>query len=184
LYDTLSFAKLPKNPLERLKELGYILPPPPEPVALYLPVVKVKNLVITSGILPLVDGRIPKQGRVGENLNIEEGKEQARIALLNALSILNRECRGLNTIERIIRLEGYVSSPPHFSQHSFVMNGASELLEAIFGEKGKHTRVSVGVSSLPLLSPVEISLWVEIQPGGGRRSTRTRKKRRLPIRKR
>lgn len=149
---------------ERLKELGITLPPAPQPLGAYLPFVKSGNLLFLSGILPLREGRLIRTGRVGESLTIEEAREEARQVIINALSIVKAAVGDLDLISRCIKLNGYIASSPDFTEQPSVLNAASELLYEIFGEKGRHTRVAIGVNVLPLDSPIEIDFIFEISP--------------------
>lgn len=142
----------------RLKQLGWILPEPPKPVANYVPVVKAGGLLFTSGMLPLVDGRLEIVGKVGAALSIAQGQEAARIALLNLLAVIRRDLGDLDRIERIVRLTGHVQSAPGFSQQPAVLNAASDRLVELFGEAGRHTRLALGAAELPLNAPVELDL--------------------------
>lgn len=146
---------------ERLKELGITLPPPPVPLGAYLPFVRSGNLLFLSGILPLREGKLEKVGRVGESLSREEAKEEARQVVINALSIAKAAIGDLELL-RCIKLSGYIASSPDFIEQPYVLNGASELLYEIFGERGRHARVAVGVNVLPLNSPIEVDFIFEI----------------------
>lgn len=148
----------------KIESLGLRLPPPPKPVALYVPAVQTGNLLFTSGILPFREEELVFAGRLGESVSVEEGQEAARVALLNALSVIRGELGRLDRIERIIRLTGYIASAPGFTQQPAVLNGASELLVSIFGAAGPHTRVAIGASALPLGSCLEIELTVQVGP--------------------
>ena len=145
----------------RLQELGFQLPPPPQPVGAYVGVTRVGNLLVTSGQLPWVGDRLFRTGRVGAELTVEQGYECARICVLNALAQLNTELASLDHIRQVIRLEGYVHCAPGFRDHPKVLNGASDLLNQAFGEKGRHTRTALGISDMPLDAPVQIVLWAE-----------------------
>ncbi|RLG72959.1 MAG: RidA family protein [Methanobacteriota archaeon] len=148
---------------ERLHRLGLKLSPVPTPLGNYLPAVRVNNLLILSGVLPIRGNTLAYTGRVGEEITIEQGYEAARTATINALSIIKNELGSLNNVERVLRLVGYVSSGEHFTQQSRVVDGASDLLVDVFGENGKHARVAVGVAWLPGNSPVELELVVSIK---------------------
>lgn len=151
------------SPEERLAQLGLMLPSPPTPVAAYVPAVVVGDLVFVSGQGPIRDGRPEFQGVVGADLSEEQGYAAARLAALNALSVLKAEFGSLSEIRRIVKLTGWVRSAPGFGRQPFVINGASELLEAIFGEAGKHARTAIGTSELPFGVPVELELIVAIR---------------------
>ena len=147
----------------RLKELGITLPAAPKPVANYVPAVRAGELLFTSGVLPMKEGRLAFEGKLGKELTVEQGLEAARLALLNALAVMNQELGGLERVVRIIRLTGHVASAPGFVQQPAVLNGASDLLVAIFGEAGRHTRAALGAAELPLNSPVELELIVQVR---------------------
>jgi enamine deaminase RidA (YjgF/YER057c/UK114 family) len=147
---------------KKLKELGIILPEPVKPVGAYIPALKVGNLLFLSGILPFKDGKLLKKGKVGKDLSIEEASEEAVKVVLNALAIL-KDCLGsLDKIKQCVKITGYIASSADFTEQPKVLNPASEFLVKIFGEKGKHCRVAVGVCSLPLDSPVEMDFLFEI----------------------
>ncbi len=145
---------------ERLKELGITLPDAPGALGSYIPLVKTGELLFLSGILPFKNGILLASGLVGGDVDIETAKEAARQIVVNAFSII-REYEGLERIRRCIRLNGYVASDPAFYNQPGVLNGASDLLEKIMGNNGIHTRTAVGVSVLPLNSPVEIDFIFE-----------------------
>jgi len=151
---------------ERLSELGIELPPPAAPVGAYRAALQSGSWVLTSGQLAMRDGAIVHRGRLGEDQTIEAGQEAARIAVLNALAAV-QALRGSLDGLRVVRLVGYVASTPDFDRHPAVVDGASELLRDIFGEEaGIGTRLALGVSSLPLGSPVEIDLILELEGAG------------------
>lgn len=151
------------SPEERLAQLGLVLPAPPQPVAAYVPAVVVGGLVFVSGQGPIRDGRPAFQGVVGDDLSEEQGYEAARLAALNALAVVKAELGSLSAIRRIVKLTGWVRSAPGFGRQPFVINGASELLEAAFGEAGKHARTAIGTNELPFGIPVEVELIVAIR---------------------
>ena len=146
----------------KLRELGLMLPAPPQPVANYVPVVRTGNLLFLSGVLPSRDGRLIMTGKLGENLTVEQGIEAARAAMLNGLSIVRSEAGSLDRVTRIVKMVGYIASAPGFIDQPQVLNGASDLLVSLFGEAGRHARVAVGAAELPRRSPVEIELIVEL----------------------
>jgi enamine deaminase RidA (YjgF/YER057c/UK114 family) len=147
----------------RLAELGIILPSAPLPVATYVPTVTTGNLVVVSGQLPIHEGKLYWTGKLGVTIDVEEGKLAARQCLLNVLSQLSVACDGdLDRVARVVRLAGYVACTSDFTQHPQVMNGASDLAVEIFGDAGRHARVTIGVPSLPSDSPVEIEGMFEI----------------------
>jgi len=147
---------------QRLKELGLELPAPPKPVATYVSAVRVGDLLFLSGVLPSRDGQLTMTGKVGHAISLEQGVEAARLALLNALAILRSEVGSLDRVKRIVKMVGYIASAPGFSDQPLVLNGASDLLVAIFGEAGRHARVAVGAAELPRQAPVEIELIVHV----------------------
>jgi enamine deaminase RidA (YjgF/YER057c/UK114 family) len=148
---------------EKLSALGLTLPPPAAPVGSYVPFVQVGDLVMTSGQLPLRDGRLVATGKVGADLTIQQGAECARAAVLNALAQVAAAAGGLDRITRIVRLGVFVNSAVNFIEQPKVANGASDLLVAIFGDAGRHVRTAVGASELPLDAPVEIELTAQVQ---------------------
>jgi len=149
-------------PEERLKELGFTLPPAPLPVGSYLPYVQSDNLVFTSGQLPIQEGRLTATGKVGRDLSVDEAVEATRVAVLNALAQVAAAAGGINQIARILRLGVFVNSAEGFTDQPKVANGASDLLGEIFGEAGRHARSVVGVNELPLNAAVEIEMVAEV----------------------
>jgi len=145
----------------RLKELGYSLPEPPKPIASYVPSVRVGKLLFVSGVLPLVNDRPLYTGKLGREVTLEQGYEAAKVAALNALSIIKSSLGSLEKVRRVVRLVGYVASAEGFNEQPKVVNGASDLLIQVFGDKGKHSRVAVGVMELPRGAPVEIEMIVQ-----------------------
>jgi len=142
---------------EKLKDMGITLPEPSKPVGSYLPVVKSGRLVFLSGVIS------GKKGKVGKDLDIDEAYKEAEKCALILLSNLKREVGSLDKVKRVVKLEGFVNSEKGFSDQPKVINGASDLLVKLFGKKGKHARIAVGVSELPLNSCVEISMIVEVE---------------------
>ncbi|HEY5649684.1 MAG TPA: RidA family protein, partial [Nitrospiria bacterium] len=153
----------PENVEARLTRLGISLPPAPRPVANYVPCLRSGNLLFTSGILPMREGKLLFEGKVGGERSLEEGREAAREAVLNALAVVRDELGDLGKIARVIRLTGHVASAPGFIQQPAVLNGASDLLVELFGEAGRHTRVALGAAELPLNSPIEIELVFQLR---------------------
>ncbi len=147
---------------EKIKSIGIKLPNPPSPAGSYIPVVKSGNLLYVSGQIPMEDGKVVFTGKVSDT-NIETAQKSARICAINILAQLKKELGDLEKISRIIRLSGFVNSGPEFTQQPKVINAASDLFYEIFGECGKHSRIAVGVSSLPLNSMTEIDAIVEIK---------------------
>lgn len=142
----------------KLAELGITLPTPMAPIANYVPFVITGNLVVISGQVPAVDGKIVLTGKVGPGgLSIEQGQAQARQCFINLLTHLKNACGGdLDRVQQVVRLGGFIAAPAEFSQHAQVMNGASDLAVAVFGDAGRHARTTVGVPSLPADVPVEV----------------------------
>ena len=145
---------------EKIKSIGIKLPNPPSPAGSYIPVVKSGNLLYVSGQIPMEDGKVVFTGKVSD-VNIETAQKSARICAINILAQLKKELGDLEKISRIVRLSGFVNSGPEFTQQPKVINAASDLFYEIFGECGKHSRIAVGVSSLPLNSITEIDAIVE-----------------------
>ncbi|CAB4563353.1 unannotated protein [freshwater metagenome] len=146
---------------QRLSELGITLPAVATPAGAYVPAVVSGNLVFTAGQIPLVDGKLVATGKVGKDLTAEQGKEIARVCALNAVAAVKSVLGDLDRVKKIVKVVGFVASDASFTQQPAVVNGASELLEQIFGEKGIHARSAVGVAVLPLDAPVEVELIVE-----------------------
>ena len=148
---------------KRLGELGLQLPPVQKPIASYVPAVKVGAFVFSSGQGPLVDGRPKYIGRLGEELTLEQGYEAARICTLNCLAAINAEVGSLDYVDRVVKVLGFISSTEGFTEQSRVLNGASDLLVKIFGEKGRHARSAIGVNVLPMNIPVEVEIIVKLE---------------------
>ena len=148
---------------ENLLKLKIVLPEPPSPIGAYLPATRSGDLVFISGVLPLAQGELAYKGKLGSDLGVEKGYEAARASCLNALAIIKKELGSLDKVKRIIKVTGYVASTASFNEHPEVVNGASELLLAVFGESGRHARAAIGCSSLPRDSPVEIEMIVEVK---------------------
>ena len=145
----------------RLRQLGHELPRVPEAIGHYVPVLKTDNLVVTSGQLPLIGKHVVFAGKLGAQLREEDGSNAARICVLNALAQIKACIGDLDRVARIVRVEGYVHSAPGFQGQPQVLNGASELLIQLFGEKGRHTRIALGVSEMPLNAAVQLAVWAE-----------------------
>jgi enamine deaminase RidA (YjgF/YER057c/UK114 family) len=148
-------------PSARLAELGITLPAVPAPVAAYLPAVVSAGQVFTAGQLPIVDGALLETGKVGATVSAERAAELARVAALNALAAAASVVGGVDGIRRVVKMVVFVASAPAFTGQPQVANGASELLQQVFGPRGQHARSAVGVAVLPLDSPVEVELVVE-----------------------
>ncbi|MFF2374529.1 RidA family protein [Streptomyces xiamenensis] len=146
----------------RLAELGITLPPVPAPAGVYVPALRSGRYIHTSGQVPLVDGALPRTGKVGAEVSPEDAKELARICALNALAAVASVAGGLDRVVRVVKVVGFVASDPSFTGQPGVINGASELLGEVLGEAGRHARSAVGVAVLPLDAPVEVEIQVEI----------------------
>ena len=148
---------------EKIISLGLTLPTAAAPVAAYVPAVKSGNLVFTAGQLPVLDGKVVKEGKVGTEVSPEDAKALAQICALNALAAIALVA-DLDQIERVVRVGGFVNCAPGFVAIPAVVNGASEFLLKVFGEvNGKHARTAVGVAELPLNAPIEIELIVQLK---------------------
>jgi enamine deaminase RidA (YjgF/YER057c/UK114 family) len=147
---------------EKIKSIGIKLPIPPSPAGSYVPVVRTGKLLYVSGQIPMEDGKVVFTGKVSD-ANIETAQKSAVICAVNILAQLKKELGDLEKISKIVRLSGFVNSVPEFTQQPKVINAASDLFYDIFGECGKHSRIAVGVSSLPLNSMTEIDAIVEIK---------------------
>jgi enamine deaminase RidA (YjgF/YER057c/UK114 family) len=147
----------------KLLELGLTLPTPPRPVGSYVLAQQAGDLLFLSGTTCYVDGKLLHMGRVGAELTIEQGYAAARQAALNLLSVAKQSLGDLDRVKHIVKLNGYVNSAPDFDRQPEVINGASDLLTAVFGERGRHARTSIGVRDLPGHIPVEIEMIVEVQ---------------------
>ncbi len=146
---------------EKLESLGIKLPSPPTPAGSYIPAVRTGNLIFISGQIPMENGKVIFTGKVSDE-NLETAQKSARMCAINILAQIKRELGDLDKVSRIVRLSGFVNSEPEFSQHPKVINSASDLIYEIFGEKGKHSRIAVGVANLPLNSMTEIDTIVEV----------------------
>ena len=147
---------------QKIIDLGFLLPETAKPLAAYIPAVQSGNLVFTSGQLPMISGALAETGKVGGSVSPERAKELATVCVLNALAAVKTVIGDLDKIKRIVKVVGFVSSTPEFSGQPAVVNGASEFLGEVFGDKGIHARSAVGVAVLPLDAPVEIELIVEV----------------------
>ena len=148
---------------DRLKSLGMVLPEVPAPLAAYVPAKKVGQVIFTAGQLPLLKGELICKGLLGQDVDVEQAYQAARICTLNALAAIKGVVKDLDQIVQVVRVVGYVASTSTFTQQPAIVDGASELLLEIFGEVGKHARSAVGVASLPLNASVEIELTVEVK---------------------
>jgi enamine deaminase RidA (YjgF/YER057c/UK114 family) len=148
---------------KKLQSLGVALPRPVAPVANYVPFVKTGALVFVSGQIPLEDGHVRYRGQVGGALSLEDGYRSARLCAINLLAQLKAACDGdLDRVKRVVRLGGFVCCAADFADHPKVINGASDLMVEAFGDRGRHTRTSVGCASLPIDSATEVEGVFEI----------------------
>jgi enamine deaminase RidA (YjgF/YER057c/UK114 family) len=147
---------------EKLQSLNISLPTPPKPAGSYIPVVVSKSWAFVSGQIPIKDGKVAFIGKVPTSQSIENAQKAAKLCAINALAQLKAELGNLDKIKKIIKISGFVNSEQNFSEHPKVINAASDFLYDVFGEKGKHSRIAIGVNSLPLDSTVELDMIVEI----------------------
>jgi enamine deaminase RidA (YjgF/YER057c/UK114 family) len=147
---------------EKLKALGLELPEAPKPVATYVPAVLTGNLLFLSGVLPMQNGQLAFTGKLGRELAVHEGMEAAKVAVLNALAIAKQELGTLDRITRVVKVVGHVASADGFTDQPQVLNGASDLLVAIFGDAGRHARVATGAAELPRRAAVEIEVILAV----------------------
>ena len=151
----------------RLGELGLAMPPAPAPIGAYVPAVRTGRLVFTAAQLPMKDGKLTATGKVPADVPLEAAQAAAAQAVLNALAAAKTAAGSLDAIARVVRLNVFVNSSPGFTEQPKVANGASDLLVKLFGDAGRHTRCAVGAAELPMNSPVELDLIVELAPGLG-----------------
>ena len=149
------------TPAERLRELGLTLPSVATRGGAYIPARRAGSVLFTAGPLPLVDGALPATGKVGAEVSPDDAHELARVCALNGLAAVDGLV-GLDAVAGVVKVVGFVASAPGFTGQPGVINGASELLGAVFGEAGRHARSAVGVAELPMGSPVEVELVVEL----------------------
>ncbi|MEO8377879.1 MAG: RidA family protein [Candidatus Sumerlaeota bacterium] len=146
----------------RLAELGVTLPAAPKPVASYIPGIRTGNIVITSGQLPMKDGQLVAAGIVPTDVSPEAATEAARLCAINNLAVIKAVIGDLDKIVRVVRLGVFVASAPSFTTHPKIANGASDFIQSVFGEAGRHARSTVGMASLPLNAPVEVEMMVDV----------------------
>ena len=146
---------------EKLESLGITLPNPPTPAGSYVPVIRTGNLLFISGQIPMENGKVVFTGKVSDD-NLETAQKSAKMCAINILAQIKREVGDLDKVSKIVRLSGFVNSVSEFTQQPKVINPASDLFFEIFGEKGKHSRIAVGVASLPLGSMTEIDAIIEV----------------------
>ncbi len=147
---------------EKIASLNILLPVPPKPAGSYIPVARTGNLVFVSGQIPIKDGKVEFQGKVPTDVSVDVAQQAAKLCIINVLAQLKSEIGSLDRISKIVRVSGFVNSASDFYEQSKIINAASDLLFDIFGEKGKHSRIAIGVPTLPLNSTVEIDLIAEI----------------------
>ena len=145
---------------EKLETMGIKLPTPPTPAGSYVPAVKTGNLLFISGQIPMEEGKVIFTGKVS-NENLETAQKSAKMCAINILAQIKRELGSLDNVTKIVKLSGFVNSTPEFTQHPKVINQASDLFFEIYGEKGKHARIAIGVACLPLDSMTEIDAIIE-----------------------
>jgi enamine deaminase RidA (YjgF/YER057c/UK114 family) len=148
---------------KRLAELGITLPVPAKPVANYVGWVRTGNLVYTAGQVSLKDGKIEYQGKVGSDYSVEDAQKAARLCAINIIAQIKEACDGdLDRVRRIVKLVGFVNAVPEFTDHPKVVNGASDVMVEVFGDRGKHARSAVGAGSLPINVAVEVEAIAEV----------------------
>ncbi len=148
---------------KNLEKLGLTVPDAPKALAAYVPAVRVGNLVFTAGQIATVAGELKYKGKIGSDLTVEQGYEAARVCALNCLAVLKAEIGDLDRVERVVKVTGFVNSADGFNAQPKVINGASELLVAAFGDKGKHARAAVGSNELPLDTACEVEMIVAVR---------------------
>jgi enamine deaminase RidA (YjgF/YER057c/UK114 family) len=146
---------------EKLKELGIEIPTPPNPAGSYIPVVTTGNLAFVSGQIPMKEGKVVFEGKVPDNQSVDSARDAAKICIINGLAQLKANLGSLDKITKFVRISGFVNSNSNFTEQPKVINAASDLLVEVFGDIAKHSRIAVGVASLPLNSTVEIDMIVE-----------------------
>lgn len=151
------------SPEERIVELGLTIPEVAAPVAAYVPTVRTGDHVYTSGQLPFSEGSLPATGKVGAEVTPESAQELAALCALNGIAAVRAEIGDLSRVVRVVKIVGFVASSPDFTGQPGVINGASELVGKVFGDAGVHARSAVGVAALPLDSPVEVEMIVEVR---------------------
>ena len=149
---------------DRLAKLGIHLPEAPTPFGAYVPAVQAGNLLFLSGMLATSGHTATVVGIVGKNLDVKAGRDAAYTAALNVLALTKKQLGSLNRVSRVVRLGVYIAATPEFTEHPKVADAASELLRDVFGEKAISSRLVFGVASLPLGSPVELEVILEVQP--------------------
>jgi len=148
---------------EKINKMGIKLPEVSKPVASYVPFRRVGNLIYISGQDCRINGKLKYEGKVGKNVSEEEAYEAARVTAVNLLAILKNAIGNLDKVVKIVNLHGFVNSADGFVRQPMVINGASDLLLEVFGEKGKHSRCALSANELPFNTPVEIEMIVEVE---------------------
>jgi enamine deaminase RidA (YjgF/YER057c/UK114 family) len=148
---------------EKLREMGIVIPAAAKPLAAYVPAVRTDGYVYTSGQVPLVEGKLTCAGKVGRDVTLEDAYAAARVCAINCLAAIKTVVGSLDEIAQVVKVVGFVNSAPGFSAQPKVVNGASEFLGEVFGDAGRHARSAVGVSELPIDSPVEIEMIVKLK---------------------
>ncbi len=150
------------NPEKKIIEMGIELPEAPKPVASYVAAVQTGNYIYVSGQLPLVQGSLQSEGKVGGDIDLDEAYQAAKTCTINCLSVVKEQTGDLSKVKKVVKVTGYVSSASGFNKQPQVINGASDFIAEVFGKAGEHSRAAVGVSELPLNSPVEVDMIVEV----------------------
>jgi enamine deaminase RidA (YjgF/YER057c/UK114 family) len=151
------------KPGSRLRELGLTLPTPPTPLGAYVATSEVGSLLFLSGMLPFVNHKLPMTGRLGENLSVEQGREAARIAAMNALAVAQQHLGDLDRVKKLVKLSVILATTEQFVEHAAVADGASNLFVQLFGAENGHVRTVCGVQSLPIGTPVIVEVIFEIR---------------------
>ena len=148
---------------EKIKELGYILPEPPKPLAAYVPALATGDFVFTAGQIPIVEGKLKYTGKVGKELSEDDAQKAAALCALNCLSAIKGVIGDLEKVEQVVKLTVFVNSADGFTNQPLVANGASEFIERVFNDKGGHARSAVGVNELPKNAAVEVEMIVQVK---------------------
>lgn len=151
------------HPEDKLKEIGIELPPTPEALGSYVPARRTGNLLFLSGILPLVDGKLLRTGKVGAELTLDDARREAQKVVINAFSVLKAYAGDLDKVAGCVKVTGYVASAPGFNEQHKVLNSVSDIIAQVFGESGRHARAALGVNELPLDAPLEVEFVFELK---------------------
>jgi len=151
------------TPEQKLKALSLELPAPAQPMGAYIPAARAGELLFTAGQLPFVDGKLTVTGKVPTDVPLPAAQAAARQACINGLAAIRAECGSLDSVRRVVRMNVFVNSAPGFTDQAAIANGASELLLEVFGDPGRHTRCAYGVAELPLDSPLELDIVVQLR---------------------